>query len=141
MTEAASRASAGLFPLSQKIRCGAGVRAGAASRLRKRYAEQRRCLIRASLLLLRRAGTLSRCAGPPQPCLSVLRVRLLVFCCAARSAWCAARRARQSGQPRARCTRARTRCAMSFFDLCVAVLLFFNAAAVLNEHRFLAKRA
>ena len=31
--------------------------------------------------------------------------------------------------------------AMSFFDLCVAVLLFFNAAAILNEHRFLAKRA
>ena len=30
---------------------------------------------------------------------------------------------------------------MTFFDLCVAVLLFFNAAAVLNEHRFLAKRA
>ena len=30
---------------------------------------------------------------------------------------------------------------MTFFDLCVAVLLFFNSAAVLNEHRFLAKRA
>jgi len=30
---------------------------------------------------------------------------------------------------------------MTFFDLCVAVLLLFNAAAVLNEHRFLAKRA
>ena len=30
---------------------------------------------------------------------------------------------------------------MSFFDLCVAVLLFFNAVAILNEERFLAKRA
>jgi hypothetical protein len=30
---------------------------------------------------------------------------------------------------------------MAFFDLCVAVLLFFNSVAILNEDRFLAKRA
>jgi hypothetical protein len=42
---------------------------------------------------------------------------------------------------RERRTRARARRTMTFFDLCVAVLLFFNSAAVLNEHRFLAKRA
>jgi hypothetical protein len=33
------------------------------------------------------------------------------------------------------------RAAMAFFDLCVAMLLFFNAVAILNEDRFLAKRA
>jgi hypothetical protein len=30
---------------------------------------------------------------------------------------------------------------MSFFNLCVAVLMFFNCVAILNEDRFLAKRA
>ena len=43
--------------------------------------------------------------------------------------------------PESSAARARRVGAMSFFDLCVAVLLFFNAAAILNEHRFLAKRA
>jgi hypothetical protein len=87
------------------------------------------------------------CAAPsPRAVPGVVLTRRLVLGRAAGRAWCAARlssRLRQASRRADAVLNEPTVLngrAMTFFDLCVAVLLFFNAAAVLNEHRFLAKR-